>query len=349
MKRPSGVFTFDLRLLAEDRDGTWLWGPVGSPWHAPHDSGSLPVPVVIWLAAGRPWAAWWVGDPADRRLEIDICLPPEPVEGGWRYVDLELDPVLHVDDGRVEIEDWDEWEESRRDGWMSAADAELARVTAERCAEVLRRRDEPWLERGWQLLRAAYWDTAGATKTFTHPLDPAWLAGVDRSARILDYGCGYGRLMAQLSDLGFTDIVGVDVSPALIARGRQARPDLDFAVLESPPVLNRPAASFDVILLFAVLTCVPDDDAQRALVAELHRLLAPGGLVYVSDLVLQPDKRYSEAGVFTTTDGAVCRHHEPGYLRSLFADFELAGERHIEVETMNGNRAAGLQMLVRRR
>jgi predicted RNA-binding protein associated with RNAse of E/G family len=112
----------------------------------------LTVPVVLLLATGRPWVAWWVGDPADRRLEIDVCLPPELTDEGWRYVDLELDPVLHEQDSRIEIEDWDEYEEARRDGWMSADDAELAQSTSEELAELLRSRSEPWQARGWQLL-----------------------------------------------------------------------------------------------------------------------------------------------------------------------------------------------------
>jgi hypothetical protein len=152
IKRPGGVFWFDLWQVFQDSDGTWLRGPVGSPWGAPHDSGALSVPVLVLLAPGRPWVAWWVGDPADRRLEIDICLPPEGTETGWRYVDLELDPVLHERDSRVEIEDRDEYEQACRNGWMSAADARLAHSTAEDRAEALRRRDEPWQKRGWQML-----------------------------------------------------------------------------------------------------------------------------------------------------------------------------------------------------
>ncbi|WP_170285308.1 DUF402 domain-containing protein [Micromonospora palomenae] len=107
---------------------------------------------MVLLAAGRPWVAWWVGDPADRRLEIDVCLPPEGTEACWRYIDLELDPVLHERDSRVEIEDWDEYEQACRNGWMSADDAKLAQSTAEDRAGALRRRDESWQERGWQML-----------------------------------------------------------------------------------------------------------------------------------------------------------------------------------------------------
>lgn len=100
---------------------------------------------------GRPWVAWWVDDPADRRLEIDVCLPPEGTETGWQYIDLELDSVLHQRDSRVEIADWDEYEQASRNGWMSPQDARLARATAEDRAQVLGRR-EAWQERGWRML-----------------------------------------------------------------------------------------------------------------------------------------------------------------------------------------------------
>jgi SAM-dependent methyltransferase len=207
----------------------------------------------------------------------------------------------------------------------------------------------------------AYWDSVGVTKTFTHPVNLSWLSGVSSTARILDYGCGYGRVMGELSEHGFSDVSGVDLSPALIERGRQLRPALRFAVLESPPALACASASFDVVVLFAVLTCVPDDDAQRALVAELSRVLVPGGLLYVSDLLLQDDTRnhhrYSAHvqqfgtpyGVFTTDDGAVCRHHDVVHLRSLLSDFDLMDENRIEVATMNGHRSQAVQLLGRRR
>ena len=209
--------------------------------------------------------------------------------------------------------------------------------------------------------RIAYWDGVGATKTFTHPVNLNWLAGVNTNARILDYGCGYGRVMAELSDHGFSDVSGVDLSPTLIERGRELRPDLRFEVLDSPPELTCTSATFDVVLLFAVLTCIPDDGAQQALVAELSRVLAPGGLLYVSDLVLQDDKRNLDRyaahaqqfgtpyGVFATDDGAVCRHHDTAHLRSLLPDFDMVEQHQIEVATMNGHRSQAVQLLSRKR
>lgn len=204
-----------------------------------------------------------------------------------------------------------------------------------------------------------YWETTGATKTFTHPLALDWLADLDRSARVLDYGCGYGRLMEELADQGFTDVAGVDTSSALIERGRSAHPALRFEVLSSPPSVAASDGSFDLALLFAVLTCVPDEETQAAIVAELRRLLAPGGLLYVSDLLIADDNAsappYAEHaratgdpyGVFITGDGAKVRHHCREYLHELFSSFDVVAERELDVATMNGNVASGIQLLLR--
>ncbi|MFF2348690.1 class I SAM-dependent methyltransferase [Kitasatospora sp. NPDC058115] len=208
--------------------------------------------------------------------------------------------------------------------------------------------------------QSAYWSSTGTTKTFGHPLHSAWTDRLARDAALLDYGCGYGRLAGELTALGFTDVEGVDVSPGLIARARAEQPAARFTVLDRPPLLERPDGTCDAAFLFAVLTCVPGDAAQRALVAELHRVLRPGGLLQVSDYLLQPDERNQERyrrdeahhgrfGVFTTSDGAVCRHHTRAWLDALFAAFEPAGERELPVLTMNGRPAVATQLLFARR
>lgn len=151
VKRPAGLFWFGLRAVGEDRHGTWLRGEVGSPWGAPHADGRLSVPVVVLLREDRPWATWWVADPADRRIELDVCLPPERTGDGWSYVDLELDVVRH-DDGRVEIQDEDEYEQSVRAGWMSPEEAARARGAAAEGVRLLQGFPREPLALGWRLL-----------------------------------------------------------------------------------------------------------------------------------------------------------------------------------------------------
>ncbi|MBV1855499.1 class I SAM-dependent methyltransferase [Catellatospora tritici] len=206
-----------------------------------------------------------------------------------------------------------------------------------------------------------YWETAGATKTYSHPLRQSWLDGVPREARVLDFGCGYGRVMNELAGQGFTDLTGVDVSESAVRRGLAASAGLDLRVIAPGAALPFPDGSYDMVLLFAILTCVPSDAAQEALVAELIRVLAPGGLLYVSDVSLQDDDRNRARyaahaatsplpyGTFVTDDGGVCRHHEPARLRTLLSECDLLREETVLVTTMNGNSSQALQLLARKR
>ena len=200
----------------------------------------------------------------------------------------------------------------------------------------------------------AYWDRVAPDKTFTHPLNEAWLrAAIPPEARLLDFGCGYGRTLTELARLGYRDAVGVDFAPAMIARGRRQSPELDLRLS-----LAEMDGAFDAVLLMAVLTCIPDDAEQDALVDRLRRLLRPGGVLYVSDMPLQTDarnlRRYADAhsrldryGVFETEDGAVVRHHAEERFAALFAGFERIAVRDVAVGTMNGNPAVARQFLLR--
>jgi hypothetical protein len=153
IKRPGGVFEFDMQVALNDAEGTWLFYPVGCTWRAPHDSGTMPFNAIVLVAPGQPFVTWWVDDPSDRRIEIDVCLPPIESASGWSFIDLELDPVRHEADGRVEIEDLDEFHEAVARGWMSSDDAAVAKATAERMAAALAQRTEPWGDQGWEQLR----------------------------------------------------------------------------------------------------------------------------------------------------------------------------------------------------
>jgi SAM-dependent methyltransferase len=204
-----------------------------------------------------------------------------------------------------------------------------------------------------------YWDRAAARKTFTHPMRVDWLAqSIDRGARILDYGCGYGRTLDDLASLGYTNMVGVDFAPQMIERGRRSFPGLDLRVVHALPLLEADS-SFDAVLLLAVLTCIPDDQEQVRLISELRRVLRPGGVLYISDMPLQSDDRnlarYTKAmpsfgtyGVFETEDGAVVRHHDDQRIDTLLLGFEKVAADKIQLKTMNGHAATAVQILARR-
>ena len=153
IKRPGGVYSLDVEPVDEDEFGMWLHAPRGSAWQSPSDTGTLPFDVLLLLSAVRFWVAWWVDDPADRRLEIDVCLCPVRVNDGWSYVDLELDPVRH-ENGIIEIEDRDEFDAACLQGWIAGADAEIAQTTAADLEDALGQRRAPFGKDGWQRLES---------------------------------------------------------------------------------------------------------------------------------------------------------------------------------------------------
>ena len=198
--------------------------------------------------------------------------------------------------------------------------------------------------------QSGFWDRAATTKTFTHPLDLARLGRfVPRDASILDYGCGQGRLCDELSRAGYRGVRGVDASAAMIRLARSRCANVEFSVVDGGAV---PFADgmFDAVLLFAVLTCIPAEASQKQLVAELVRVLRPGGLLLVSDYPLQEDERnraryalFSEEfhhyGTFRLSDGAVVRHHAAAWFAELLADLHLEETVELDARTMNGNPA----------
>ncbi len=208
--------------------------------------------------------------------------------------------------------------------------------------------------------QAAYWNAAVETKTFTHPLNLDRFGGhLSKDANILDYGCGYGRICAELADAGYRHVTGVDISARMIERGRALFPDMDLRRIAGA-ALPFAAEAFDACLLFAVLTCIPTDAGQQALIAELRRLLRPGGILYVSDYPLQTDARnqeryrafaevYGRFGVFRLPDGATLRHHDMRWIYALLDAFDLLHEDVLAVRTMNGNPAQAFQIFARKK
>ncbi|MCG6909715.1 MAG: methyltransferase domain-containing protein [Deltaproteobacteria bacterium] len=207
--------------------------------------------------------------------------------------------------------------------------------------------------------QAAYWDAVAKGKTFTHPLFVERFDNrLDKAARVLDIGCGYGRTLNALYDLGYRNLLGLDISEKMVQRGRKAYPHLDLRGL-TPDAWSTLKGSVDMVILFAVLTCIPTNSGQMALVDKIEAVLKPGGLLYVSDYWLQSDARnrlryraaadkYGVYGVFELPEGAVFRHHDRPWVESLFARFAVLESDDIEVTTMNGHSSLGFQYVGRK-
>ncbi len=101
----------------------------------------------------------------------------------------------------------------------------------------------------------------------------------DRSARVLDLGCGSGPFLAWFASRGFTQLHGVEPEEALIAKipeplRSRVRPD-------KAEKLSFDDGFFDAVFVYCVLHHLKGDDAYRRACAEIDRVTKPGGLVFI--------------------------------------------------------------------
>lgn len=201
-----------------------------------------------------------------------------------------------------------------------------------------------------------YWNQVSSTKQFTTPFHAAEFEQyIEKNDVILDVGCGYGRTLSELRQLGFRQLIGIDFSSGMIERGRAQFPYLDLRVKKSDSI-DLPDQSVDAVILFAVLTCIRSNSEQTALIREIERVLKPGGILYVNDFLLNDDernkKRYEEFaskygvyGVFELPEGAVCRHHSEQWISELLSGFAPLKYQHLTFTTMNGHKSKGFYFI----
>lgn len=101
---------------------------------------------------------------------------------------------------------------------------------------------------------------------------------VGPSGRVLDLGCGIGRLSAPITDR-FTEVVGVDVSPAMIEAARElhaGKARLWFEANNGSDLAAFGDDTFDLVFSYSVLPHLPPDVLESYFL-EVGRVLRTGG------------------------------------------------------------------------
>jgi ubiquinone/menaquinone biosynthesis C-methylase UbiE len=200
--------------------------------------------------------------------------------------------------------------------------------------------------------QAEYWNKVAKEKEFTTSLDLNIFSElINKNSLLIDYGCGYGRTLNELSSFGYKNLIGFDYSSKMIERGKKEYPDLDLRVSKDNKI-DCPSNSVDIVFLFAVLTCIIDNETQKELIKEIKRVLKPNGFIYINDFLINYDSRnkkrygkyadkYNNYGVFELSEGAVLRHHEKNWIFELTNEFERIYYKENTFKTMNENLSNG--------
>lgn len=110
--------------------------------------------------------------------------------------------------------------------------------------------------------------------------------------QVADVGCGPGHVTGYLRERG-VDAFGVDLSPELVAIARAAHPGVRFDVGDMGALDVPTAGLAGVLANYSVIHTPPD--ALPATLAELCRVLAPGGHLLIAFQALDDADGTSEA------------------------------------------------------
>jgi SAM-dependent methyltransferase len=151
---------------------------------------------------------------------------------------------------------------------------------------------------------------------------PGALAGVELGDDVLEVGPGPGRSTDLLREMA-PRLTAVEVDPGLVAAlaARMAGTNVEVVRADATR-LPFPDGRFSVAVSFIMLHHVPTAELQDRLLAEVARVLGPGGTFAGVDSLDSPEFRDLHVG-------DVCNPIEPG---GLEARLRAAGFRHAQVE-----------------
>ena len=95
--------------------------------------------------------------------------------------------------------------------------------------------------------------------------------------RVLDAGCGTGRVAIELAARGFS-VTGMDLDEAMLAAARAKAPDLRWILADLSEASAHLDSEFDVVVLAGNVMIFVARGTEATVISQLASHLAPGGL-----------------------------------------------------------------------
>ncbi len=130
------------------------------------------------------------------------------------------------------------------------------------------------LPRAWDAAARHLDEYPVATERFRYAVGIQPLLELPKDAHILEAGCGSGRLLRTLADLGYKQLAGLEISPQRLEYIRQRGPAGARLVCDADIPFE--PASFDAVVSTGVIEHVHD---PRGWLARLAEVLRPGGIL----------------------------------------------------------------------
>ena len=196
------------------------------------------------------------------------------------------------------------------------------------------------------------WDALATGDTATYVGDPARgreeldalfgrLDADPRGGFAVEVGCGPGRMTAALAER-FERVLGLDVSPVMVSRAREAVPlaSVEFRAIAGERLEGVADRSVDALVCYLVLQHLPSVGHVRGYLREFGRVLAPDGEAFLQLPVL-------DAGLVPRAWRAARTAALPLARRGADRSAAFRGTRVTDAELSRGLDEAGLRVLAR--
>jgi tRNA (uracil-5-)-methyltransferase TRM9 len=131
------------------------------------------------------------------------------------------------------------------------------------------------------------------TRRFAWPELSVFIPYLPNSFKVLDLGCGNGRLLSVLKDSAKDfDYLGVDFSEQLINQAKKQWPDYKFQ-LSDMQAIDFPAQSFDCVVMIASFHHLYTKKERVYLLQKINTILKPGGILFMTNWNLGQKKYLS--------------------------------------------------------
>jgi ubiquinone/menaquinone biosynthesis C-methylase UbiE len=180
------------------------------------------------------------------------------------------------------------------------------------------------------------WENEYTRSTWRGPysIEPV-KAFLNKGARVLDVGCGSGKMLAPMARAGF-DVVGVDICRGpLLALAAYGTVQGDARGLPFKDCVFNGAVCYDVLQHLL-------EDERYSAVREVRRVLAQGGLFFIQ-VFGQKDMRYGgtlvEPDTFRRHTGIIYHYFSEEEVRSMLSDFTLLSmDSALSLKTFRGEK-----------